>query len=405
MPEIKETIEAIGKAFEEFKAANDTRLKEIEKGKSDPVLAEKVDKINAEISAMAAMKRQLEAIETAVATSRFSGGDKTETEKAKGEHKAAFEKFFRKGVEADLKGLEVQAGLSTLSDPDGGYRVPEETEKTIDRVATSISAMRRLANVMKIGTSTYKKLVNKGGAGSGWVGEKGSRDETGTPTLVEIAINTKELYANPAATQELLDDATMDISAWLASEVDVEFNEQEASAFISGDGVNKPKGIGAYTTVANSSYAWGKIGYTLGGHATLLNDADKLIDLQHSLKSVYRNGSVWLMNDLTFAGIRKLKNSTTGEYLWRPGLAEGAPDVLLGKPVEIDDNVDDISAGKFPVWFGNWKRAYTIIDRAGIRVLRDPYTNKPYVHFYTTKRVGGGVTMYEALKCLKIAAS
>ncbi|MFA5706904.1 MAG: phage major capsid protein, partial [Candidatus Neomarinimicrobiota bacterium] len=183
-----------------------------------------------------------------------------------------------------------------------------------------------------------------------------------------------------------------------------EFNEEESEAFISGSGVEQPKGIAAYTMVANASYAWGKVGYIAGGHASLLNNADKLIDLQHALKSVYRNGAVWLMADSTLNAIRKLKDGE-GNYLWRPGLAENALDTLLGKPIEIDDNVDAIGANKYPIFFGNFKRAYLIVDRLGTRVLRDPFTAKPYVAFYTTKRVGGGIVMYEAIKALKIAAS
>jgi HK97 family phage major capsid protein len=220
---------------------------------------------------------------------------------------------------------------------------------------------------------------------------------------LEIAINTKEEYAMPAATQQLLDDSAVDIGSWLADEVGIVFDEQEGDSFINGNGVEKPKGIAAYTMVANANYAWGKVGYIAGGHATLLNNADKLIDLQHALKTSYRNGASWLMNDSTCQAVRKFKDGE-GNYLWRPGLLEGAPDILLGKPVEYDDNVDDIGANKYPIFYGNFKRGYMIIDRLGTRVLRDPFTTKPYILFYTTKRVGGGIVMYEALKALKISA-
>lgn len=404
MDELKKLIEALGKAFEEFKAENDKRIKEIENGRNDPVLAEKVEKINAEISAMAQVKKQLEALETAVARGQFPGGGSAAVDVAKKAHKAAFEKWFRKGVDDGLRDLEVQASASTLSDPDGGFTVPEEVDQAIDRVALTVSAMRRISTVRGIGTDTYKKLVSKGGSTSGWVGEKGTRAETDTPTLVEIAINTKEIYAMPYATQTLLDDSRVDIAAWLGDEVAVEFNEEESEAFISGNGVEQPKGIAAYPMVANASYAWGKVGYIASGHASLLNSADKLIDLQHALKAVYRNGAVWLMADSTVNTIRKMKDGD-GNYLWRPGLAEGAPDTLLGKPIEVDDNVAAIGANAYPIFFGNFKRAYLIVDRLGTRVLRDPYTAKPYVAFYTTKRVGGGIVMYEAIKALKIAAS
>lgn len=404
MKEIRDLIDQLGRTFETFKAENDRRIASIEaKGYAPADVVEKVEKINKDLGEIAAMKRQLEALETAIGRGG-GGGGKSELDRAKAEHAVAFEKYFRKGVEAGLKDLEIKAALSTLSDPDGGFLVPEEMADTIDRIAAAESAMRRLATVQPIGTDTWKKLVSMGVSDAGWVAEKASRTETDTPTLKEIAINTKELYSNPAITQGSLDDSRIDVAAWLGDEVSTDFDEQEGEAFISGNGVGEPKGIGSYTMVANASYAWGSIGYIAGGHATLLNNADKLIDLQHALKRKYRNGAAWLMNDTTCAKIRTLKDGE-GNYLWRPGLAEGAPDVLLGKPVDYDDNVDDIGAGKYPVWFGNWKRAYLIVDRFGIRVLRDPYTNKPYVHFYTTKRVGGGVVMYEALKALKIATS
>ena len=401
--ELKETIESIGRAFEQFKAENDARLKEIEKkGSADPLLAEKVEKINADLTALGAMKKQLEAIETAVARGQYPGGgtakDKEVIARAK-----AFTHLMRGNIDS-VKDMEIQASASTLSDPDGGFTVPEEVDTAIDRVQGTMSAMRRLATVRAISTDTYKKLVNQGGATSGWVAEKGTRAETSTPTLKEIAINTKELYAMPAATQILLDDSRVDIGAWLAEEVGIEFNEEEGDAFISGNGVEKPKGIAAYSMTTNANYAWGKVGYIAGGHATLLNNADKLIDLQHALKTSYRNGAAWLMNDATCGVIRKFKDGE-GNYLWRPGLIEDKPDTLLGKPVEYDDNVDDIGANKYPIFYANFKRAYLIIDRLGTRVLRDPYTSKPYVLFYTTKRVGGGIVMYEAIKALKIAAS
>ena len=401
--ELKDVIENIGKAFESFKADNDKRLKEIEsKGHPDPLLAEKVEKINADLTALGDLKRQLEIVEAAVARSQFIGGGTAENKEALLRAKA-FSHLMRGNIDS-VKDMDIQASASTLSDPDGGFTVPEEVDLAIDRIQGTLSAMRRLSTVRAISTDTYKKLVSQGGATSGWVAEKGTRAETDNPTLKEIAINTKELYAMPAATQMLLDDSRVDIGGWLADEVGIEFNEEEGAAFISGNGVEKPKGIAAYSMVANASYAWGKVGYIAGGHASLLNNMDKLIDLQHALKTSYRNGAAWLMNDATCGVIRKFKDGD-GNYIWRPGLMEDKPDTLLGKPVEYDDNVDDIGANKYPIFYANFKRAYLIVDRLGTRVLRDPYTSKPYVLFYTTKRVGGGIIMYEAVKTLKIAAS
>lgn len=394
--ELNKVIEDLGRSFEEFKAANDSRLKEIEaKGSADPLLTEKVEKANADVSALT---KALDSVEKELA--RKSGA---KTDVAKDEHTKAFNQFMRRGVEDGLRDAEVKAAITTDSDPDGGFLVPEMVDSQIDRIAEQVSALRRLSSSMTIGTDTYKKLVGVGGATSGWVGERASRSETNTPTLVEIAINTKEIYANPAITQKALDDAAIDVGAWLAGEVAIEFTEEESEAFIKGNGVEKPKGILGYETVANASYAWGKVGFIASGVADAFTNADKLIDLQHSLKSVYRNGAAWLMNDSIQAHVRKFKDGD-GNYIWRPGLEPGAPNTLLGKPVEVDDNMPDIAANAFPIAFANFKRAYLIIDRTGVRVLRDPYTNKPYVHFYTTRRVGGGITHFEAIKLLKVAA-
>lgn len=403
MEEVKRLIADLGHAFEEYKKENDRALALIKmQGHAPQDLIDKVDRINKDISDISAMKKQMEAIETAVARGQFPGGDsaKDKTAIAKAQ---AFTHLMRGNIES-VKDIDIQAAASTLSDPDGGFTVPEEVDKSIDRVQGTMSAMRRLATVRSISTDTYKKLVSQGGATSGWTAEKGTRSETSTPTLAEIAINTKELYAQPAATQTLIDDSAIDIGQWLADEVGIEFNEEEGDAFISGNGVEKPKGIAAYTMVANASYAWGKVGYIASGHASLLNNLDKLIDLQHALKTSYRNGAAWLMNDATCGVIRKFKDGD-GNYIWRPGLVEGAPDTFLGKPVEYDDNLDDIGANKYPIFYGNFKRAYLIIDRLGTRVLRDPYTSKPYILFYTTKRVGGGIVMYDAIKAFKVAAS
>lgn len=407
--ELKDLIKALGTTVEEFKAQHDKEIKEIkDKGHADPLLAQNVEKLNKEITEIKNLKAQLEALETKVARGEFQGGGKSETDKIRAEHAKAFESWFRHGGEERLeavKKLQVSAGLSTLSDPDGGYIVaPPEFDKAIDRVAGTVSVMRNLATVRQIGTNEYKKIVNQGGSTSGWVAEKETRSETTTPTLSQIAINMKEIYAQPGCTQLALDDAYMDLASWLADEVSIEFAEEEGAAFITGDGVAKPKGIAGYTFVANASYEWGKVGYVAGGHASLLNNADKLIALQHALKSVYRNGASWLMNDATCEKIRTLKDGD-GNYLWRPGLIEAAPDTLFGKPVAYDDNVADIGAGTYPLFFGNFKRAYLILDRIGIRILRDPYTSKGNVLFYTTKRVGGALVMFEAIKALKIATS
>jgi len=411
--EIKDLIDPLGRSFEAYKAENDKQIKELkDSGRSDPILSGKIENINAELDKITAVKTQLEAkitaLETAIARNEFNGGSKSEIDQIRAEHKKEFEKWFRRGGEAQYQAvhdLQIKAGLSTLSDPDGGYLVtPPEFDTAIDRVAGTMSAMRRLATVRTIGTDTYKKLVNQGGSTSGWVAEKATRAETDTPVLREIAINTKEIYAMPGCTQISLDDATIDLASWLADEASIEFTEEEGSAFITGNGVEKPHGIANYTMIADASYSWGKVGYIAGGHATLLNNADKLMDVALALKPMYLNGAAWLMNRATVGKIRQLKNGD-GDYIWRPGLEAGAPNVLFGYPVETDDNVANIGANAYPVFFGNFKRAYLIIDRMGIRILRDPFTSKGNILFYCTRRVGAGITLFEAIKTLKIATT
>lgn len=397
-------VEGINKAFAAFKEANDKELADIKKGLADVVQTEKVDRINSEVTALT---KALDEVNAKLAAGTLGAPGKADP--AKAEHKAAFNRFFRKGVDADLRDLEVKAKLNTQSDPDGGYVVPEEMEAGIDRVLGTMSAMRSLATVRTIGAPTYKKLISQGGATSGWVGENDSRPETSTPKLSGLEFVAMELYAMPAATQTMLDDASMNTDAWLADEVSIAFTEQEGAAHITGDGNKKPKGLLAYDTVANASYAWGKLGYTASGVAAALTDsthngADALIDLYYSLKSGYRNGASWLMSDAVMGTVRKLKDGQDN-YLWAPPTGAAEIPTILGKPVVTDDNMHAIGAGKFPIAFGDFRRGYLILDRAGIRVLRDPYTSKPNVLFYTTKRTAGGVQNFEALKLLKVAAS
>lgn len=392
-------------AFEAFKAENDAALAELRKGKADVVQTEKIDRINAEITSL---QTSLDQVNAALAASRLGGGAGSSISAEQKAHKAGFEAYFRKGTEAGLRDLEVKAAATTDNDPNGGYLVDSTNEQTIDRVLSTVSAIRSLATVLPISTGTYKKLVGQGGATAGWVGEKAARSETSTSTLAELVFNAMELYANPAATQQALDDARIDIGAWLADEVSTVFAEKEGLAFFSGDGVNSPRGISSYTMIADASYAWGKVGFKVSGVAAALTDsthngADAITDTVYALKQGYRNNAKFLMNRTTQAAVRKLKSKTEELYLWQPSIQAGQPATLLGYPVVDDDNVSDIGANAFPIWFGDFKRAYLIVDRAGIRVLRDPYTNKPYVHFYTTKRVGGGIQNFEALKALKIS--
>lgn len=393
------------KTFETFKSAHEEELKGIRKNFADVVTSEKVERINAQITDLT---KALDTVNAALAAAKIGGG--AGTDPVKKEHRAAFHRYFREGSaasEAALGDLSVKAGLTTQSKPDGGYLVPTEMESTIDRVLGTVSVMRALASVRQIGTATYSKLVNMGGAGYGWVGEEDARGETATPTLRELEFTVMEIYAEPYATQVALDDAVMDIEAWLAGEVQTVFAEKEGEAFLTGSGVKRPRGLLSYDTVANASYAWGKIGFTVTGGAAGFassNPADAMVDLYYALKQGYRGSAAWLMSDAVMASVRKFKDGQ-GNYLWQPPAGAAEVPTILSKPVHTDDNMPGLGAGNFPIAFGDFGRAYLILDRVGIRVLRNPYKVNGRVAFYTTKRVGGGLQNFEAVKLLKCASS
>lgn len=398
-------LNELQKTFADFKVEREAELKGINAKFADTVQTEKVDRINAEITKLQAALDETNAL---LASARIGGGSSNQASPEKKAHASAFEQFFRKGAENGLRDIEVKAAISTDSNPDGGYLVPDQMEETIDRVLGTVSSIRSIASVLPISSAVYKKPVNQGGAAAGWVGERASRPETGTPTLAELSFPAMELYANPYVTQAALDDARIDIAQWLADEVSTVFAEKEGAAFFSGDGVNQPRGLDSYTKVANAAHVWGKVGFVTTGVAAAMSDAtnngvDALISLVYGLKQGYRTNARFLMNRSTQGIVRKLKDEN-GQYLWQPPVQVGQPASLLGYPVTDDDNVSDVAANSFPIWFGDFKRAYLIVDRIGIRVLRDPYTAPPYVKFYTTKRVGGGIQNFEAVKALKVSA-
>jgi HK97 family phage major capsid protein len=347
---------------------------------------------------MAQLKARVDAQAVAAARPALSGA------KA-GEGASAFvEKYLRKGLEA---GVELKA-VTGVSDGAGGYAVPEEIDAEIDRVLTSISPIRAIANVVKVGTAGYRKLVTRGGTPSGWVAETAGRPETGTPEFVEIAPPFGELYANPAASQAMLDDAAFDVEAWLAHEIATEFARAEGAAFVAGNGVNRPKGFLAAPTSAagDGTRPFGTLQFVSTGVAggfPATSQQDKLIDLVQALRPPYRQGAVFVMNSSTAARIRKFKTAD-GAFLWAPGLVAGQPDTLLGYPVVEAEDMPDVAADSLSVAFGNFRAGYLIAERTETQILRDPFTNKPFVHFYATKRVGGQVANSEAIKLMKFSA-
>ena len=386
------------RAFEAFKETNDRRLGEIERRMSaDIVTADKLARID---RALDEHKRVVDDLAHKAARPHLGGG--LPRSGASFEHKAAFDGYVRRGEQRRLRGLEGKA-LSVGSDPDGGYLVPDETESAINRALRDISPIRAIAGIRQVSGSVYKKPFSLTGPGTGWVGETAARPETTTPTLTELSFPTMELYAMPAATPSLLDDAAVDIDQWIAEEVRTAFAQQEGQAFVSGNGTNKPRGFVDYPKVANASWSWGNIGFLATGVAGAFpasNPTDKLIDLAYAVKSGYRANAHWVMNRATQSAIRKFKDAD-GNYIWQPSGKAGEAPTLLGHPVAEAEDMPGIATDSYSVAFGDFRRGYLIVDRVGIRVLRDPYSAKPYVLFYTTKRVGGGVQDFEAIKLLK----
>ena len=410
-PEIKGVPETVTAAFDEFmeafeafKDVNDRRLGEIEqKLSADVVTRDKMDRIN---RAMDEQKKVLDQMLLKKARPALGSGQGCELSPEAEEHKAAFDAYVRRGDEAGLRELEAKA-FSATTGADGGYLVPPETDNEIGRRVSVVSPMRALSTVRTVSTSVLKKPFATAGLSTGWVAETAARSQTNTPQLAELSFPTMELYAMPAATQALLDDAAVDIEAWIAGEVDIVFAEQEGDAFIRGDGVNKPKGFLTYTAVAENTWTWGNLGYVATGAAgawKTTGPSDTLVDVIYALKAGHRQNGTFMMNRKTQADVRKFKDAD-GNYLWRPPASAGQPASLMGFPIAEAEEMPDVGANALAVAFGDFRSGYLVVDRAGVRILRDPYSAKPYVLFYTTKRVGGGVQNFEAIKLVKFAAS
>ena len=298
----------------------------------------------------------------------------------------------------DERAVEEKA-LSVGSDPDGGFLVPTAMSSRIITQVYETSPLRQLATVETIGTDALELPNDLGEFDAGWVGETDSRTETNTSQIGVLRIPVHEIYAKPKATQKMLEDASVNIETWLANKVSDKFSRTEASAFISGNGIKKPRGILSYP--AGTSGA--KIEQIASGGATAIT-ADGLINLMISLKDFYASGASWLMRRATVGAIMLLKDND-GQYIWRPGLDAGKPSTLLGSPVYQAADMPAVAAGALPIAFGNFRAGYTVVDRLGITVLRDPYSSKPFVEFYSRKRVGGDVVNFEAFKLMVVAAS
>lgn len=427
MKDVQKAVQDIHIAFEAMKAANDQRLAEIEqKGAADPLLTDKINRMEADLAkaskiadeAALAVKRQQrivtdaegkavdldkKALDWARANAKRHGTDIREYSAADLDgYKAAFQRFLRKDERA-LSNDEFKA-LSVGSDPDGGYVVHPDMTGRISARIYETSPMRMYASVQVISTDALEGLIDNDDITSGWVAETASRTETDTPELGQWRIPVHEVYAKPHATQKILDDAAIDIEQWLSMKVADHIARKENTAFCTGTGVGQPRGFLTYSDWTTAgTFEHGAIEQfdtgVSGDFAAAPNGLDTLITALYALKMQYRQNATWFMNRNTL-GLARLEKDSNGAYVWAPG-AVGQPSTLLGYPVADFEDMANISAGSLSIAVGDMRAAYQIVDRVGLRVLRDPYSSKPYVQFYTTKRVGGDVVNFDALKIIK----
>lgn len=404
--DVKAATHELAHAFECFKEANDARLDVLErKGSSDVVLEEKIGRMDRDMTKLqdaisgmkTALRRPLQGKEAA-----FADDDATQ-------HKQAFLRYVTKGIEGDLVTLQGKA-MSVLSDPDGGYLVPPDMSDRIITRQFDTTPMRQLATVMTVNSDAVEMLRDTEDATAQWVNELDSRSDTDVGQVGRIRIPVFELHAQPKATQKLLDDANVNVEEWVVNKIAGRFSRSENAAFVGGDGISQPRGFATYpvAATADSSRAWGTLEYVASGAAGAFastNAADVLISLMHKLKAGYLPKAAWVMPRAVLEQIRKFKESTTNAYIWQPGLQAGTPATLLGYPVHLGEDMPTMAANSLSVAFGNFAEGYTVVDRAGVRILRDPFTAAPFVKFRCTKRVGGDVTNSEAIKLLRFAAS
>ncbi|CAG2152659.1 hypothetical protein LMG19282_04248 [Cupriavidus campinensis] len=390
-PQVKELIDNLQKAFAEFKSEHTKQLDAVKAGLPTGDIDAKVSKISAD---MDSLQKAVDDANVKIAAAQMGAGGKQLKD---AEYSDAFRAHFKKG--------DIQAALNKGADDQGGYLTPIEWDRTITDKLVLVSPMRQLATVTPVSGTGLTKLYNMGGTASGWVGETAARPQTATGTFASLGFGWGEIYANPAATQQILDDSAIDLESWLAGEVETEFSKQEGAAFFSGDGSNKPFGILTYVTGgANAAkHPFGAIKAVNSGAAAALT-SDGVLDLIYDLPSAFTLNARFSMNRKTQGVARKLKDGQ-GNYLWQPSYVAGQPATLAGFPVTEVPDMPDVAANALPILFGDFKRTYTVFDRVGIRVLRDPFTAKPYVLFYTTKRVGGGVHNPEPMRALKVAVN
>lgn len=357
--------------------------------------------------AVAALKARLDSFEKKA--NRFGRGDDSGQSEDDREHRKLFSDFVRKGREDGLRELETKA-MSLGTPSDGGYALPKQLDDKVFSTIRDISPVRAAgARVVQTSSQDFRVIAATNGFGYGWVAETASRTESSTPTLAEITLPAGELYAMPSVSQWAIDDMFFDVDAFVTSEVAQDFGKAEAAAFVTGDGTNKPKGILAYTfaSTSDATRAFGTLQYIatgVSGAWPATTPSDALINLVYALAPGYRQNAAWLMPADVIADVRKFRDQT-GQLLWTDGLPAGQPPRLLGYPVYEANDLPARAANSLSILFGDFNRGYTIGDRIGIRLLRDPFTKKGFVNFYTTRRVGGAVIDSRAIKALKFSAS
>ena len=433
LSEVKNLIEAQGRAWEEYKKTNEAMLKAKAEGKAVADLEAKLAKIGEDLDKLADLKAQVDAAIAALQRPGISPDEAKGIEaevkafnlnlaahrQAKGspigtlfdvdgykQYKAAFVKMVRTGNLESLSPEERKAMIAG-SDPDGGFLLPTPTMGKMVTKLFEQSIMRQLADVQSISGPALEGLTDLDEAGAGWVAETGTRSETTTPQVGKYRIEAHELYAAPKASQQLLDDAAVDVEGWIAGKVADKFGRVEGTAFWSGTGVGQPRGLATYTTVAtgDDTRTWGQLEHVVSGANGdfAASQFDPVVNLIGKFKEHFLQSAQFCMRREVRTKARLLKESTTNRYLWEPGMQQGAPERLMGYPVRVDQYMPALATGSLSLAFGDFKQGYTIVDRIGVRVLRDPYTAKPYVVFYSTKRTGGGALNYEAVKFLKFS--
>jgi HK97 family phage major capsid protein len=321
-------------------------------------------------------------------------------------HKKAFNAYLRHGDDEALRGLALEGkALSTAVAGDGGYLVDPRTADTVKSMLVATGSIRSIASVVTVDASNFDVLIDRSDVGTGWVTETGSVSETATPLIERISIRLHQLAAMPKASQRLLDDSAFDVEGWLAEKIASRFIRSESAAFVNGDGVDKPKGILLPAKVPNSAWTWGSLGYVASGAAAdfpTTNAVDCIVNLVYALAAPYRANATFVMNSKTAGAVRKMKDAD-GRFMWADGLAVAEPPRLMGYPVLICEDMPDIAANAHAIAFGDFAAGYTIAERTDLRILRDPFSAKPHVLFYATKRVGGDISDYAAIKLLKFA--